>query len=203
MNTKRNTVSWGSFLGWLIATLFAVVVGFAVFFIVMSILGESIGVIPDLVASLLMAGCFGIVIGLAQWAILRRYVQRSAAWIGVTLLGFLISSPVLLSMGGGFGPYITLRASLIMAASLGGSLGVTQWFVMYKKVRRSALWIGISLISWILAGLIGVFLKTLSLEMGSILYWLGLFFTGTVLSVIGMLWLVKQPNLPTNNTPAG
>jgi putative effector of murein hydrolase len=55
--------------------------------VVMSGLGESIGAIPDLVASLMMTGCFGTVIGFAQWAILRRHVLRSGVWIGFTFLG--------------------------------------------------------------------------------------------------------------------
>jgi hypothetical protein len=196
MITKRNTVGWGCFLVWLFATLIAVVVGFAAFFLVMSALGESMGIVPDFAASLIMTGCFGTVIGIAQWSILRRYVQQSAVWVGVTLLGFLISSPVLLSISGGFGPYITSLASIRMTVVLGCALGVAQWFVLRKKVSRSALWIGISLISWIFAGLIGIALKTLSWQMGPILYWLGLFFAGTVLSVVGMMWLLKQTNPP-------
>jgi hypothetical protein len=35
-------------------------------------------------------------------------------------------------------------------------------------------------------------LKTLSWEMGPILYWLGLFFVGTVISAMGMIWLFKE-----------
>jgi len=197
MTTKRNSVSWGWFIIWLLGTLFGVVVGFFVFFLVMSGLGESgPGPIPVFAASLIMTGCFGTVVGFAQWLILRRYVQRSAVWIGVTLLGFLISSPVLLSMSGGFGPYITSPTSIRMTVVLGCALGVAQWFAIGKKVSRSALWIGISLISWTVAGLIGMALKTLSWQMGPILYWLGLFFFGTVFSAVGMMWLLKQKNPP-------
>jgi len=190
--TKRNTMGWGCFLVWLFATLIAVVVGFAVFFLVMSALGKRMATIPYFAASLIMTGCFGTVIGLAQWMVLRRYVQRSVVWIGATLLGFLIGSPVLLSMSGGFGPYITTLRSLGMTVVLGCGLGVVQWFVLRKKISRSALWVGISLVSWILAGLVGIGLKALSWQMGPILYWLGLFFVGTVLSVVGMIWLLKR-----------
>jgi hypothetical protein len=202
MTTERNTISWGCFLTWLFATLLGVVAGFTVFFGVMAGLGESMGVIPDFAASLILTGCLGSVIALAQWFILRRYVQRSAVWVALTLLGFLVASPVLLSMSGGFGPGITLRASIGMTAALGGALGVAQWIALYRKVRRSALWIGISLMSWILAGLVGSTLKTLSWQMGPILYWLGTLFVGAVLSAIGMMWLLKQDNPPAK-IPAG
>jgi hypothetical protein len=120
------------------------------------------------------------------------------AWLGLTLLGFLISSPFLLSMSGGFGPYITFQASLGMTVILGCALGVTQWFALRKKVKRSAIWIGISLVSWVLAGLTGMVLKALDWQMGPILYWLGMFFAGVVLTVLGMMWLLKQTNHPAD-----
>ncbi|MEW6093421.1 MAG: hypothetical protein AB1531_05580 [Chloroflexota bacterium] len=203
MNKKRNPVGWGCFLAWLIATLLAVAAGFAVFFVSMAVLGESMRVIPDIAASLILTVCFGIVVGLAQWAILRRYVQRSAWWMGVTLLGFLISSPALISLSGGFGPYIGLLPSLGMSAALGMALGITQWLVIRRKVSRSAFWIAISLVSWILAGLIGIALAALSSQMGPVLYWLGLFFAGIVLSVVGMMWLLKQTNPTEEARTAG
>ncbi len=194
MTTNPNTVNWGCFLVWFFGAFVAVVAAFAVFFGAMSGLGESMAIIPDLIASLIMTGCFGTVIGLTQWAILRRYLHRSWPWILATLIGFLIASPVLLSRSGGFGPYISLRASMIMATALGGALGVAQWLAIYRKVERSAWWIVISLVSWLLAGFVGMSLKTLSSQMGPILYWIGLFFAGTVLSVIGMKYLLKQTN---------
>jgi hypothetical protein len=78
-----------------------------------------------------------------------------------------------------------------MAAALGACMGIAQWLVIYNKVSRSTLWIAISLASWIVAGLLGLVLKSLSLELGPVLYWLGLFFFGTVLSGLGMIWLLR------------
>ncbi len=202
MNTSSNKVRWGFFLGWALATLVCVVAGFFVFFIAESALGESSASIPKFVAvslSFLLFTCsFGTVIGVAQWSVLRRYVQGSALWIGATLLGFLISSPVLLIPGGGFGPIITSQASLRTTAALGSALGVVQWLILRNKANRAALWVGISLISWVVAGWIGMALKALSWQMGPILYWLGLFFFGTALSSAGMIWLLKQDSPPAD-----
>lgn len=192
MTTKSENVSWVFFIIWFFVTLLTVVIGLFIFFVIMSGLGESAGTIPDFVASLVMTICFGTIIGFTQWVILRRYWQLSATWIGITLLGFLISSPVLLSMSGGLSPYITTLRSLGMTATLGSLLGVAQWFIIRKKIQRSILWIGISLIAWVLAGLIATALKTLSWQMGPLLYWLDLFFIGIILSVVGMMWMHKQ-----------
>jgi hypothetical protein len=191
MDAERKPVSWGCLLAWVPVTLVAVVIGSALFFVVMAGLGARMPVIPDLAAGLVLTVCLGTGIGSAQWAILRRYVQPSGLWIGATLLGFLFSSPVLLSRSGGFGPAIAPQDGLAMAAALGASLGIAQWLVIYNKVSRSTLWIAISLASWIAAGLLGLVLKSMSLEMGPVLYWLGLFFLGTVFSGLGMIWLLR------------
>ena len=191
MNAKRNTFSWGYFLLWLIGAFIGVVVGFTVFFVVMSLLGSFSGPIPVFAASLIMTGCFGTIIGLAQWSILRLFVQRSAVWIGFTLLGFLISSPVILSQSGGFGPVITSIGNFNMTVTLGSVLGLVQWFSIHRKVSWSTLWVGISLVCWVIAGWIGIALSTLSWESGPIFYWLGMFFAALLLSVFGMMLLFK------------
>ncbi len=203
MTSKQGVLSWGCLAAWLFGTLLAVVAGFTVFFVVMSSLGESLGTIPDLAASLLLTVCLGIVIGLAQWSILRNYLPRSALWIALTLLGFLVASPVLISMSNGFGPSLPPLSSLLMAAALGAALGIAQWIVLRTKVKQSLLWIVISLISWILAGAAGLFLRTLSWELGPILHWLGLFFVGTVLSGLGMLWLFRAARPPAPASAPG
>jgi FtsH-binding integral membrane protein len=198
MNTNRVALNWGLVIIWVIAALFGVVVGFIVFFIAMSIAGESLGSIPVVWSSLVMAGCFGTVIGLAQGAVLRRCGYRSAAWFGATLLGILIASPGILRLGGNFGPVI--RNSLGLAATLGTALGIVQGLTLRKKAVQSVLWIGISIVSWVIAGWIGKILIPLSYEWGPILFWIGLFFSGTVLSSAGLMWLLKDAGLPAEIT---
>src|SRR5512143_1645253 len=104
MDKQRADLGPGCLIAWIVGTLVAGILGFAVFFGVMSALGAR-GAIPALAASFVMTICFGLVIALAEWAILRRYFRGSGLWIAATLLGFLIASPVLLSQSGGFGPY--------------------------------------------------------------------------------------------------
>ncbi len=201
MDTANRKIRWGFFLTWALATLFGIVVGFAVFFIVMSALGES-GALPanssisNSLASLIFTCCFGTVIGLAQGSVLRRFGHKSGIWILATLLGFLVSAPVLLRQSGWFGPVITSIGILRMTAALGIVLGIVQWFILSKKVDRAVLWIGVSLISWVLAGLAGMGLMTLSWEWGPILYWLGMFFIGTLLTAVGMIWMFNHPIPP-------
>jgi len=199
MNTNRANLNWGLVILWVIAALFGVIVGFTVFFIAMSIAGESLGSIPVVLSSLVMAGCFGTVIGLAQGAVLRRSGYRSAAWLGATLLATLIAGPWILRLGGNFGPVI--GNSLGLGAILGTALGIMQGLTLRKKAVQSVLWIGISIVSWVIAGWIGKILIPLSYEWGPILFWIGLFFSGTVLSSAGLMWLLNQG--PASTSTAG
>lgn len=193
MSTNRVPINGGFMLGWGFMTLIGVVVGFLVFFVAMSILGEALDAIPVWAASLILAFSLGTVIGLAQWAVLRRRVQQTAAWIWATLLGFLVSGPAMVYLSGGFGPYIRPLYSLGMTAVMGVVLGMVQWFTIRKKVRQAALWIGISLVSWVLAGVVGVALSRLSYSSGPIYFWLGLIFFGTAFSAAGMAWWLNRP----------
>jgi hypothetical protein len=190
MNTNRAAFNRGFVIMWMIAALFGVILGFFVFFITMSIAGESLGSIPVALSSLLMACCFGTVIGLVQGAVLRRYGHRSALWFGATVIGVLIASPGVLSLGGNFGPVI--RNSLGVASLLGAALGILQAITLRKNSTQAALWIGISIASWLAAGWIGRILISLSYDWGPILFWIGLLFTGTVFSSAGLIWLLNH-----------
>lgn len=204
MSLKPMKAGWCFFLVWTIATFFGVLVGFLVFFIGESFLGESSGPLANnsfvsvSLGLLIFVITFGLVTGIAQWFVLRRYVPRTAFWICATLLGFLISSPALLNTGGGFGPYIAPSASLIMTTAFGGALGIMQYLVIRKQANKPALWIGISLSSWVIAGVIGIALRIQSYQMGPIYYWLGVFFFGIVFTAVGMALWLKQPGVPPN-----
>jgi hypothetical protein len=189
MNEKPNTISWGYFISWLILAFIGVIVSFFVFFIVMSVLGSGSSAVPSLAAILIIPVCFGSVVSLAQWFILRQYAHQSTAWIWVTLLGFLVCSPIIISDSGFFSPVVTYYLIFYMTISMGAILGVLQWIAISRKVKWSSVWVGVSLVSWFLAGLIGMGLKTLSLYSGPILFWIGFFLAGITLSALGMIWL--------------
>jgi hypothetical protein len=189
MGTQSKVVSWGYLIGWSVLVCIGVVASFFVFFIAMSVLGGGGRSIPGLATSLAISVCFGTVTGVAQWSILRRYVQRSEVWIWITLLGFLVCSPIVISYGGGFGPVITYGHVFHMTIGMGAILGILQWLAISKKVKWSSVWVGVSFASWFLAGLVGTGLMALSLQTGPVLFWIGLFFAGIVLSVAGMVGL--------------
>jgi hypothetical protein len=198
MDTKRNVVSWSYLIAWFILACIGVVVGFTVFFIIMSIMGGGGRSIPLVATSLLITCCFGTVTGAAQWFILRQYSQQAVGWIWFTLLGFLVCSPIVISYGGGFGPSIQYHLVFYMTIIVGAILGILQWLAIRRKVKWSSVWVGVSFASWFLAGLIGTGLKALSLQTGPILFWIGLFSAGIILSGIGMIWVFNIKAEPTS-----
>ncbi len=65
MNAKGKTISWGYFIMWFILACIGVVLGFIVFLVVMSALGEG-GAIPDFAASLIMTAVPAQVAGVKE-----------------------------------------------------------------------------------------------------------------------------------------
>ncbi|MGA9398033.1 MAG: hypothetical protein WBV22_07220 [Anaerolineaceae bacterium] len=195
MAPNRKMSSWSFFLVWVVLSFLDVLLGFLIFFIGASLLGESSGALARMgipLTLLLFVIAFGLVTGVAQWSVLKRYKEGTAAWIGATLLGFLISSPAVLFWGGGFGPVILPTASLIMTAVSGLALGLMQWLFLRRKAGLSPWWIGVSFLGWILADVIAIWLRTLSYQMGPIYYWVGLIFFGIMLTGVGITLLFRQ-----------
>lgn len=210
MNTTPVTLGWRFWLKWTLATYFGIVVGtlsgmLAPFVILLSMDGGSnlLDSLAVIAYGLLVVSVISlwIVVGVAQWSILRRFIdQRVVTWVGATVLGALPIAVIEIIMGASTSTPIPdnvmgiLRLVLLFAS--GAILGTTQWWVLRKKVDRAALWIVISLISWSIAGLVTRLINRW-MGNGSEILALLLFstlsvFCGTILSTLGLWWFLKK-----------
>ena len=116
-------------------------------------------------AAFLVIGAYeGAIIGAAQWLVLRRLLPSVGAkrWIGATVAGAVIAwmlgrIPSALAdwtnVSGGAGqrepgPAMLIVLSAAAGALLGSILGVAQWVVLRRHVRRAGLWIGANVLAW-------------------------------------------------------
>jgi hypothetical protein len=139
--------------------------------------GERVSWIAAAALAMLLAGAFeGGVVGYAQWRVLRRPLPmvRARSWVGATVLGALVAwslgmlPSTVVSMGGQAGgePPIGTGLQLVLAAVmgffLGPVLGVPQWVVLRRFVRRAGWWVLANSIAWA-AGMPLIFLVAGSL----------------------------------------
>jgi len=108
--------------------------------------GGDDGSLRDGLSHLIGLGLAGAVVGLLQWAVLRRRIRR-AVW-GV--LSASISLPIGFLLGFVVGgPPMDFFGSFLMLGILGG---ITYWLVLRLQVRRAGWWVLASSLGWALGG---------------------------------------------------
>jgi len=103
----------------------------------------------------------GIVVGAAQWLILRRALSNAWAWWLVSGGGWFLSA--LLALPFGNDTDMGLRSNgfptFIVIGCIGGFLlGILQWIVFWRRSRRGWIWLLASIIGATVGAFVGYFL---------------------------------------------
>lgn len=142
-------------LWWLLATLAGTAVGMGLMFVVIA---PVINRMPQ-VGPALYGGVVGAVIGgtvgTAQWALLRRHLQRIGSWVAVTAVAWVafwvleISGVWSRLLGANSG--IAFVSDALHVGVLGFLVGAAQWMMLSRRRVRSPVW-------WIVASVGSVML---------------------------------------------
>ena len=174
-NGERKVVAWGFLVRWTLATSLGLLAGLVAFVAVGVMAGDVIDGLPEFVFGVVLGLLFGTSFGTAQWRVLRHHLLPAAAWVGATLVGFVVGGATIFGLMNGSEPDTTLVTKLGHGLVLGASLGLTQWSVLRRRLDGAKLWIAISTVSWAVAELVGV---ALSGVVGAPLNLVGLFLVG-------------------------
>ena len=120
----------------------------------------------------------GVIVGLAQWYVLKRYVKFDYRWIAVSVLGWAvvyslyfgyISSPAVQQTLGSLGDTGTLLALEVIR---GLAVGVCQWLVLRRWGPPARLWIPVVVVAQVANLLVSRLLsdQTVSSVMGWMAY---------------------------------
>lgn len=128
-------VEWAFGLWWVFATALGWVVGFAV-----------CEALKDFVESFNADGVvIGVAVGILQWLVLRRRINRAGWWILASIIGFAVGKfggdAIAQAVSGpvGFG---------LSGAAIGASLGMAQWVVLRRHVAQAGWWVLASALAW-------------------------------------------------------
>ncbi|MBD2460314.1 hypothetical protein H6G89_04585 [Oscillatoria sp. FACHB-1407] len=103
----------------------------------------------------------GLIIGTAQWLVLRQRLPQAVWWIAATTLAWGLIGYSKLGALGWVVPQemysVTLRSLYggLDGLKVGAILGAIQWFALRRHVSNSAWWIAVSAIAWALGLAIG------------------------------------------------
>jgi hypothetical protein len=154
--------SWGLWERWVLATSIAEIIGLAIVGVV-SVIVSHVGYIQGTLT--LLGTLEGIVLGFAQWLVLRRYIRHSTRWIFATVIGALfawftgltISIVMALAYAGasdGATKVAFIKGVVLLGAALGAVMGFCQWLVLKSQIRFSVWWIFANAVAWALGLLI-------------------------------------------------
>ena len=122
---RRQTIEWPLLFQWILATTIGWGMGWAF--------------IPDL--------GIGLVIGLAQWLVLRSHVAQAGWWIWASTVGWVVGSFVIIAAEV-IPPGAGIAGSFVAGIVLGVMMGVAQAFTLHRWVHSAILWILASGIGW-------------------------------------------------------
>jgi len=129
----------GLALRWVVATTAGWVVGFAVCEAVVKPIVDFLIHFPS------DGAVIGIAIGIGQWLVLNRRINRTRWWIVASIIGFGVGKDVaglaVPAMSGHLG-------SALGGLAIGTALGLGQWLVLRRHVPEARWWVLANAIGW-------------------------------------------------------
>jgi len=141
---------------------------------------------PGIWARLGRGFVWGGVIASLQWPIVRAVGVRPVRWLVMSAVGLAVGYPLGQTIQGIFVHHWGLHLTGYWSAvtTFGLSLGVPQWWIFRRHMRRASLWILFGLAGWMLTGLGWLSGGKACFEYG-------------IVAGLGLVWLVRsRPLLP-------
>lgn len=169
---RRVDERWVLWAAWLLATALGWTLGWAVGPRAGEFVARPIGETGAMLAAETLGGAvawgtLGLITGVAQWLVLRRYLPRAGWWVLASAAGWAIVGSAkwhyeplmeeimppffrtVEEMGLPFlMPLLGITIGLVLDGMMGLVVGVAQWFVLKVHVRRAGRWVLISAVAW-------------------------------------------------------
>ena len=154
---------WLFYLLWILLTLLCVPIAFVLDLIIMRIITLFVGdfiyvdgvrhITEDYLAMYTFIPIVGLLTGVLQYGLLRRYLPQMGWWVAATVAGWLLG--VFLTLIPGWlswtNPLFNLDVAFIV---MGLSIGAWQWLLLRRRLPRAGWWIGANVAGWGLLTLI-------------------------------------------------
>lgn len=168
---SRNWWDWNLWLQWVIANVASEVLGLGLVAVVATAMVLTIGEPETALVALTMAGVMiaagaieGVIVGFAQWLVLRRRLRRLSRreWVTATAIGAFLawamgmapSTLMALNQSAGSSPppemsdAVKYALAAVMGATLGTILGAPQWHALRRYASGASLWIWANAAAW-------------------------------------------------------
>ena len=121
-NTKSQTMDWGLWFYWIMATALGWLLG--------NLLFSGIPVIIS-----------GAAIAAFQWAVLYRRIHKAWRWAIYSSLGWIVGYII-------FVAFFSANTEALLGPVMGAAIGFVQWLLLRKEVEWAGWWIIINILAW-------------------------------------------------------
>ncbi len=151
--------SWRLWEWWLLATIVGTIVAVGIV-VLGSAIASNFSPMSTVVILHLIGALEGMVLGFTQWLVLRRYIKHIGWWVLATgiasLIVWLIGVKFIVALAlVSFNSTMTATTTLAlqqavfgMGAWVGAVLGIAQWLVLRRHVRKGVGWVFANSLAW-------------------------------------------------------
>jgi len=154
---------WSFYAIWTILTLLCVPIAFFLSLFILGIIIHFVGdfiyvngvqhITEDYLSLHVFVPVVGLLTGVVQYGLLRRYLPRMSWWVLATTGGWLMGAlliAIAIWLNRTDGSF-NLDLALIL---MGLGIGASQWLLVRRRLPRAGWWIGANVVGWGLLGLI-------------------------------------------------
>ena len=154
---------WSFYLLWILLTMFCVPIAFFLSLIILRIIVLFVGdfinvngvqhITEDYLALYVFVPLMGLLTGVLQYELLRRYFPRMRSWVAATIGGWLLGAFLILTHGW-LNPTNTVLSLDLAFLIMGLAIGVGQWLLLRQRLPRAGWWIGANVVGWSILALV-------------------------------------------------
>ena len=165
MIANNEKPRWPFYLLWILLTMLCVPIAFFLNLIILRIITHFVGdfiyvngvqhITEDYLALYGFVPIMGVLTGVLQYALLRRYLSHMGWWVAATIGGWLLGAFLIL-VPGWLSPKNAVLSLDLAFLIMGLSIGVGQWLLLRHRLPRAGWWIGANVMGWGILALITI-----------------------------------------------
>lgn len=163
MTTIPKKPGWSFYPSWVVLTTLSIPLAFGIILLIIpqivKVVGDTIVVngrtriTEDWIGMILFIPVMGLVSGLLQYLMLRRYLPRMGWWVVATALAWPLAAVGLYFMSLFHLDTNDYWFGLLVTLVIGGAIGLMQWLVLRQHVPHSGWWVPATVVGWLAVGL--------------------------------------------------
>ncbi len=155
---------WFFYLEWIVLNALSVVIAWYIAWALISLIAMVIGdtiqvngrshITEDFLFVYILLPTIGLLTGILQYILLRRYLARISWWILATVLGWVLPFFLGSILTGLLAPNKSTFLIMLAMLLIGATIALPQWWILRQQVRHASWWILAFGLGWWMIGVL-------------------------------------------------